>query len=203
MRNMHEKLINAFNQLVVMRAGQQEDVRLFFQPISLPKNVFLLEKGEICHALYFLGEGATRHFYCQDDKEITSCLNFEGDFVTSMYSFVSRKPSVESIITISDCQLLSISHKNLQHLYNKDLVWNKIGRLLVEQSLIKLKEHLFSLQSKTASERYDDLVSQHPEMLDRIKLGYLASFLGITQETLSRIRAKHRNRQRIKASQQN
>lgn len=199
---MYEKLIDAFNQFVVLSADQQNDVRLFFQPLSLPKNVFLLKKGEICETLNFLVEGATRHFYYQEDKEITSCLHFEGDFFTSMYSLVSRKPSVESIITLSECQLLSISYENLQHLYDKDMVWNKLGRLLLEQSLIEMKEHLFSLQSKTASERYDDLVSKHPEILDRIKLGHLASFLGITQETLSRIRAKHRNRQRINALRQ-
>ncbi|KAF3888092.1 MULTISPECIES: Crp/Fnr family transcriptional regulator [Nostocales] len=195
---MYEKMFQSLDRLVVLSEQQREDLKRVTTPQELPKDSILLEQGHICNHLHFLVEGAVRYYYHQDDKEITSGFRFEGDFINSFYSFISRKPSKESIILMLDCKLVTISYDSLQYLYNKDSVWNRLGRLSIESYYIQLEEHFFSLQSQTASERYAHLLQQYPDILNRVKLGHLASYLGVTQETLSRIRAKHRNRQRLR-----
>jgi CRP-like cAMP-binding protein len=197
---MYEKLFYVFEQLVVLSTQQREDICKLFKPRYLPKDYLLLEQGDISSDLHFLVEGAVRQSYYQDGKEITSGFGFEGDFVNSLYSFVSRKPSIENIVLIADCQLLTITYEGLQCLYEKDPVWNKLGRLIMERYYIQLEERLFRMQSQSASERYHDLLANHPEIVDRVKLGHLASYLGVTQETLSRIRSRYRNRQRFRNS---
>jgi CRP-like cAMP-binding protein len=195
---MYDKMFQAIDRLVALSEQQREDLKRVTTAQELPKDSILLEQGQICNHLHFLVEGAVRYYYHRDDKEITSGFKFEGDFINSFYSFISRKPSKESIILMSDCKLVTISYDSLQYLYSKDSVWNRLGRLSIESYYIQLEEHFFSLQSQTASERYDHLLQQYPDILKRVKLGHLASYLGVTQETLSRIRAKHRNRQRLR-----
>ncbi|MBW4575688.1 MAG: Crp/Fnr family transcriptional regulator [Aphanothece sp. CMT-3BRIN-NPC111] len=194
---MQQKIFDALNQFVMLSLEYQEELIKFVVLQEFPKDTILLKVGEVSNYLHFLAEGSVRAIYYQDSKEVTSWFGFEGDFITSFYSFVSRKPSPESIILISDCKLLSISYKNLQFLYDKDLVWNKLGRLITEHYYVEYRERILSLQSMSAAERYDELIKKHPNILDKVKLGHLASYLGITQETLSRLRATRKNRHRL------
>lgn len=194
---MYQKLFGKLNQFVVLSSKHQEELGKLVRSQELPKNAVLLELDETSNYLHFLVEGTVRAIYCQDSKEITAWFGFEGDFASSFYSFVSRKPSPERIVTTSDCKLLSISYETLQFLYEKDVVWNKLGRLVTEWYYIEYRERILSLQSMSAAERYDDLIEKHPDILGKVKLGHLASYLGMTQENLSRLRATWKNRQRI------
>jgi CRP-like cAMP-binding protein len=194
---MYQTLLNTLNQYVILSSKHQEELSKLIKPQELPKDSILLKCGEVSNNLHFLLQGSVRAIYYNDSKEITSWFGFEGDFINSFYSFVSRKPSPESIIVISDCKLLSISYQTLQSLYEKDLVWNKLGRLIIEQYYAEYRERILSLQSMSAAERYDQILQERPDILEKVKLGHLASYLGITQETLSRLRATRENRQRI------
>jgi len=156
---------------------------------ELPKGTLLLEQGKTCKYLNFMEIGFARAFYYQDGKEITSWFAFENDIVASMYSFTTQKPSYENIEIIEDSVLHSIYFDNLQQLYNMYPEFNLIGRLLIEKYFVELEERIFSLQMKSAKERYNEIVKKHPEFLKRASLGHIASYLGISQETLSRIRA--------------
>ena len=194
---MYHKLFSTLDQLVTLTSTQQAEIRQIMKPLELHKDSVLLEQGEVCGYLYFLSEGVVRQIYHQEDREITSWFAFEGEFVNSFFSFVSRRPSLESIVLVSDCKLLILSYEGLQYLYQKDLIWNKVGRLVMERYFIELEERLFAMQLHSAAERYDKLLQKHPYILSKVKLGHLASYLGVTQETLSRIRAKWEKRQRI------
>ncbi|HEY9599584.1 MAG TPA: Crp/Fnr family transcriptional regulator, partial [Cyanophyceae cyanobacterium] len=141
-------------------------------------------------------EGIVRQYYCLEGKEMTSRFAFEGDFTYSLYSFLSRKPSKTMISCVSDCKFLVITYEGLQYLYDNDPDWNRIGRVLTEHYYIELEERAFLMKAQTASERYDDFMQRYPDLVERVKLGHLASYLGVTQETLSRIRARYRNRKR-------
>ncbi len=109
-----------------------------------------------------------------------------------MRSYVENKPGYENIELLEACELYELKIDNLRKLYQQDIHIANWGRRLAEQELIKTEERLISRQVRAAGERYKDLMKQHPEFLQRIQLGYIASYLGITQVSLSRIRAEIR-----------
>jgi CRP-like cAMP-binding protein len=161
-----------------------------FTPVALAKNEFLLTEGKICRHLYFLEKGALRGYYNLDDKEITHWFGFENDFVTSFHSFTTVQPSVENIQLIEGSLLWSISKDTLTGLFNRFHEIERLVRIAYEKYYIRLEERFVNAQFKTAAERYDQLIQQSPHILERVPLGQVASYLGISQETLSRIRGR-------------
>lgn len=161
-----------------------------FEELVLPKNEFLVTEGKICRHLYFLQQGALRGFYNLNGKEITHWFAFEQDFVTSFHSFITQQPAVESIQLIEGCVLWSISKEKLEFLLDQYREVERLLRMAYEKYYIRLEERFVNAQFKTAAERYQDLLAQSPHILQRASLGAVASYLGISQETLSRIRGK-------------
>lgn len=125
-----------------------------------------------------------------DGKEITHWFGFENDFVTSLHSFITGEPSVENIHLLEDSILFSISKDSLTQLLNQYHEIERIVRLAYEKYYIRLEDRLINAQFKTATERYEKLLLERPHILERVSLGMVASYLGISQETLSRVRAK-------------
>jgi len=160
------------------------------QKVELSKGSYLITERKVCNHIYFLEKGCLRGFYNLDGKEITYWFAFENDFVTSFYSFITRKPSVENIQLIEDSSLWCMAYDDLQKLYNKHPDIERFGRLTNEHYYVMLEERFVSNHFKEARERYENLASLAPHIIQRVPLGYIASYLGITQETLSRIRNK-------------
>lgn len=160
------------------------------QKVELPKGAFLTTEGKTCNHVYFLEQGCLRGFYNLDGKDITYWFAFENNFVTSFFSFISRKPGVENIQLLEDCTLWAISYDELQHLYAKHTDIERLGRIMHERYYVMLEERFVANHFKEARERYENLATATPHILQRVPLGYIASYLGITQETLSRIRSK-------------
>jgi CRP-like cAMP-binding protein len=160
------------------------------QKVEQPKGSFLITEGKISQHIYFLEKGCLRGFYNLEGKEISYWFAFENNFVTSFFSFITRKPCVEYIQLIEDCTLWAISYENLQQLYDKHPDIERLGRIMNERYYVMLEERFLSNHFKEAKERYENLMNQAPHILQRVPLGYVASYLGISQETLSRIRSK-------------
>lgn len=158
--------------------------------IEVNKGHILLQEGKIAQKLYFVEQGLVCGKLNRDGKEIINWFSYEKQFVTSLFSFISRKPSYESIETLEKCLLFEIRYENLQLLYRQIPTFEKLGRVLTEQYYIQLEERAMSLQYLSAKERFEQFVMKEPRLYQRISLGQLSSFLGISQETLSRIRAK-------------
>ncbi|HCW07859.1 MAG TPA: Crp/Fnr family transcriptional regulator [Cytophagales bacterium] len=158
--------------------------------IELTKGSFLITEGKTCDHVYFLEHGCLRGYYNLDGKEITYWLAFENNFVTSFFSFISRKPSIEFIQLIEDSVLYSIDYTKLQTLYQKHGDIERMGRIMLERYYVMLEERFLANHFKEAKDRYENLIEKSPHILQRVPLGYIASYLGITQETLSRIRSK-------------
>lgn len=161
-----------------------------FTSVILARNEFLLTESQICRHLYFLEKGALRGFYNLEDKEITHWFAFENDFVTSFHSFTTGEPAVENIQLIEGSILWSISKDTLTGLFNQFHEIERLVRIAYEKYYIRLEERFVNAQFKTAAERYDQLLQQTPHILERVPLGQVASYLGISQETLSRIRSR-------------
>ncbi|WP_222983652.1 Crp/Fnr family transcriptional regulator [Flagellimonas meishanensis] len=167
---------------------------LFFssklQEVTLKKNTPLLKFGTIENHLSFITKGIVRFYVPREEADVTFGFLFENEFVTGYDSFLTQTPSEYQIETLTDTILWKISHKDLEEVYERTVSGNIIGRKMAENMfLIKSKREL-SLLSKTAEERYLDLFSDRPKLLQQIPLKYLASYIGVTPQALSRIRRR-------------
>jgi CRP-like cAMP-binding protein len=157
---------------------------------SVQKNSTLVKNGERCRNLYFIEKGLIRGFYYEEGKEITHWFGKENEFATSFYSFITNEPSPETIESLEDCELIQITYSGLQDLYKKFPETERIGRIITETYYIDLEERFLNIQFKSAKERYQNLLSKNPSLIQRASLGQIAAYLGITQETLSRVRSE-------------
>lgn len=155
-----------------------------------PKGEPLVTEGQTCRHLWFLQSGALRGFYNTEEREVTHWFGFEADFVTSFHSFITGQPAVETIQLLEGCVLWAISKQALTELMNRHHEIERLVRIAYERYYIRLEERYVNAHFKSAAERYEALLQQSPHILQRVPLGHVASFLGISQETLSRIRGK-------------
>jgi len=140
--------------------------------------------------MYFLEEGLVRGYYNLEGREITHWFAFENDFFTSFHSFITHQPAVESLQFLEDSCTWRISKDRLERLCQNHHELERLLRIAYEKYYLRLEERFVNAQFRSATERYQDLLHQMPHIIQRIPLGYIASYLGITQETLSRIRRK-------------
>ena len=160
------------------------------QLIRLSKNTTLIDADKVEKKLYFIKKGIVRAYTIDDGKEITFWFGKEGDLILSMRSYVENKIGYETIELMEDCELYEIKSSDLQLFYATNLDIANWGRKLAEIELIKTEERFISRQLGTAIDRYKKLLEENPSLINRVQLGYIASYLGISQVTLSRIRAE-------------
>lgn len=148
--------------------------------------------GQICNHIAFLEKGITRVYYIIEGKEITSYFNCEirNQFVCSFSSFLKRETSYEAIQAIQDTQLLLLHFNDLQQLYQQGSNFQKLGRLIAEHNYLLSIDRIRSLQFEQASDRYENFIKIYPQLINQIPHHFIASYLGVTPESLSRIRKK-------------
>lgn len=178
------------SSIITVSKKLETELNAITKKITVSKNESIVDVDNRCNDMYFVEKGLLRGYYLDDGKEITNWFAQEGEFATCFYAFVAVKPSFETIEALEDCTLTQISYSGLQSLYLKFPETERLGRIITESYYIKLEERLLSLQFKTAKERYQNFILSKPSLLQRTSLGQIASYLGITQETLSRIRAE-------------
>lgn len=157
---------------------------------SYSKHFLLHKEGAVCNHLYLINEGLARTFYYKDGQDITAHFAFEKSTITAIDSFIQRKRSRYNIELLEDTEVTSVSHQDLHGLLKNKPQHEKIVRLYLEQIYIDLAERVEDLLFHSAKERYFKLIEKNPKILQRVSLKHIASYVGITQETLSRIRAK-------------
>lgn len=157
---------------------------------TIAKGHFFAKGGKVCKELYFMEKGYARGYYELDGKEMTTWFAFENDLFTSFYSYISQKPAVENLVAMEECQVCQIRQEDLARLYKQFHEIESLGRLINEHYYVKLEERMNAKHFKTAKELYDLLLQDTPQLLQRVPLGHIASYLGMSQETLSRIRGK-------------
>ena len=155
------------------------------------KKEMLLEKGRICKNIFFIEKGLIRCFYLLNEKEVSSWFMKEGDVIISVESFFKQVPSYESIQALEDCTVYYISYEQLMHAYVTFVEFNFVGRILTEKYYTLCEQRLYSLRMHKAAERYNDLLQNDPEIIQRVPSKYIASYLGISLETLSRVKSKN------------
>lgn len=159
------------------------------EKVQFNKNEILIQQHVVNKYIYFLEEGICRIFYLKDDKEIVLDFCFPGDIILPLNSYIHSKPTYEIVDILENCTIYRIPISKLQDLYSSSLQIANWGRKLAELETLKIEERLMQSLFKSATERYADLLRKAPKFLHRIKLGFIASYLGVSQVTLSRIRA--------------
>ncbi|PLK44444.1 Crp/Fnr family transcriptional regulator [Emticicia sp. TH156] len=152
------------------------------------KKSVILQSGKTEQYLSFIEKGIVRFNIPRPDYDFTFAFAFEGTFVSAYDSFLSRQPATYNMEAVADCTLWVISHEHLQEVYRCTDIGERIGRLIAEGIYLKKMKRELSLLEDTATKRYLDMVAEQPQLIQAIPLKYLASYIGIRPQSLSRIR---------------
>lgn len=188
---MFEILFKKVAEKVTLTEEEKEITKTLFVPKKLRKKQYLLQQEDICKNLAFVEKGLLKS-YTIDEAGAEHILQFalEGYWITDMYSFLSQEPSGYNIDAVEDSELLLISHKAMDELYERVPKFERYFRILGQNNILSLHRRLTGSLSFTAEEKYLQLLEYFPDVISRVPQHMIASFLGITRETLSRIRSQ-------------
>jgi CRP-like cAMP-binding protein len=180
----------AVSRFVSFSESEKHLVENAFSFQRVPKKTVLVKEGEVARELYFINKGLIRLYYTKDIEEITGFIFKEYLFASSYDSFLSKTPSIQTLETLEDCELLVIGYNELEELYETVPKVNILTRKVAEQRFINGQRILSSFILDSPEERYRKFTEQHGDLLLRVPQHMIASFLGITPVSLSRIRKR-------------
>lgn len=184
-----EQLRTYFERFYKISDGSFEKIKSISSVISLKKKEELQATGKTCKTIYFLKSGHARIYYLKDGIDITDSFILENNMIVRVESLFQNQPSKKAIEVLEDSEIIAIDAQKLFDLYDISHEIERLFRKIFEQSHVETINRIESLQFHSAEERYKNLISIHPEIIQRVPLKYIASFLGITQVSLSRIRS--------------
>ena len=168
-----------------------DDTISLFAEQNLKKGDFFVKQNTVCRHIAFIIKGTLRTYYINEKaEETTSCFCTKNNLTTSYKSFIQQQPSKLILQAIEDTHLLVLDYENLQKLYATSKVWQNIGRVVAEREFIVMEQYASILNNETAQEKYLRLLIEQPSVLQKAKIEDIASYLGVTRRTLSRIRKK-------------
>jgi CRP/FNR family transcriptional regulator, anaerobic regulatory protein len=165
-------------------------ISTFFKPLKLKKGDYFLKAGRYSDRLGFVQTGIIREYVFINDKEITKWISTKGYFVVDLSSFAFQQRARWNIQALTDCELYVIDNLSYQSIGEVIPSWPKLEKLFIAKCFTVLEDRVLQHLSMTAEERYNQLFSFNKELFNQVPLQYLASMLGITPETLSRLRKK-------------
>ena len=186
-----EPLLDYFQQVMPLSIEEKQLVTELFKPRLYRKRQYVLQEGDICNQFNFIVRGCLR-MYKVDEKGNTYIIQFaaENRWLSNIGSFHERKPSELNIDALEDTIVLQISYENLLSLYTNAPKFDRIFRVLIENSFVSLQKRLLQNISSTAEDRYNSFLDSYSHLTNRLPRTQIASFLGITPEFLSRLRNK-------------
>jgi CRP-like cAMP-binding protein len=190
-KQMSTGLKSFISKYVTLSEGDLADVMSRFKSRTVKKNEFLLQEGDVCTDLVFVQDGCVRLYYLEADVEISVWFAFKNSSAIDIYSFISEKPSNNFLQAIEDTEILYLPKTELNQLYQTLPQMQEMMRNFWEDAVLNLIDRFTALQRDSAEQRYRDLMSK-PPYLQKIPQKYLASFIGVTPTSLSRIRKQIR-----------
>lgn len=190
---IYENLFAHIEQKVRLTPTEKEQISSFFRVKKLRKRQFLLQEEDVCNDFAFVSQGLLKS-YVLDEKgnENINLFGWEGWWIADFQSFLFQTPAKLAIEAIEDCELLLLSRVNYDQMLEEVPVMERYFRLVYERSLATKDQRLVTAQTYSAEEKYIHLIQTYPELMQRIPQSLLASFLGLTPETFSRIKHKKR-----------
>jgi CRP-like cAMP-binding protein len=181
-------LLKFISQFAEFKEVEIEAAKKFIRVIHLKKNEIFINEGEIANQIAFTNSGYLRVYYNHDGEEITRDITPLHTFATALPSFVSQTPSFEIISAITNCELFVIQKNDLEYLYSTFPKWERLGRRIIEEMFVESQRRIYSFITETAETRYKRILKQYPDILHDVPLKYIADFLGIKLQSLSRLR---------------
>lgn len=157
---------------------------------EFPKKHLLLKEGQIENYLSFVETGVIRYYIPKLENDLTFTFVFDNSFVSGYNSFLTREPSTYQIETLTKVTLWRLTYNDLQTIYHETEIGNHIGRQASEDLFLKKSKRELSLLNETAEQRYQNLFTEQPHLIQQIPLKYIASYIGVTPQALSRIRKR-------------
>lgn len=189
-QRLRNDLQKCISEQVHIPAKAMEDILSRFHPQILKAGEKFIEPGRICKKMAYIQNGILRVYNIADGKEITLWIGNRNRFITDLSSFIHQKPANWFIEAIVTSQLLTISREQHYDLVSKYHEWIEFDNRLLSNAFTLIEQRMFSHLYMSAEERYMTLLNSDPELFNQVPLKHIASMLGMTPETLSRLRAK-------------
>lgn len=184
-----EKVLNEIGEIYLPLSNEcQEELIANSKVSAFKRGEVVVREGQFSKKAYLIVEGCSRAYYLKDGKDISDWFTFENQFMAAIVSFFSDKPSPHYVEFVEDSTVLEFSKDVMDKLTNKHHDFERFISKMVTETMLGLCERLYTIQFNKADERYNHLLSIYPNITNRIPLTHIASYLGITLETLSRIR---------------
>ncbi|MDN3691591.1 Crp/Fnr family transcriptional regulator [Chryseobacterium tructae] len=188
---MHDKLLQYMRSNHNFSQKEIEMIQQYFEPVSFLKNTVIEEAGKIPNYLYYIVSGYLRLFYLDENgNEVTTHINCPPGFFTSYFHFSNGTISDHHVECITACELLRITKKDLDHLVNESQAMKDFSISVFQHSIAYNENRSRELSALNAEQRYLKLLKDYPEIIQHVPIQYIASFLGMKPESLSRIRRK-------------
>lgn len=184
-----DDILAHFSSLTTVSPQLAGELRQRIHLHRVERNSHLHQAGAICARTYWIKRGLLRLYYLKDGREVTDFFSAENQWITSAYSFMRQVPDQFYLQAVEPSELYSLTTHDLGWLFEHFPEMERFGRIVISQQFMQQSERLNALQFSSAAERYGHFCQAHQGILSRLPLGMVASYLGITQETLSRIRA--------------
>ena len=178
------------SRFVTLSDAELEDIANKFKSKVVKKNSYVLKEGDTCKDLVFVQKGCLRLYYVKDDIDVSVWFAFKHSSAIEIYSFISENPSEYFLQAIEDSEVLYLPKTALKKLYERHPKMQEMMKNFWEAVLLDLINRFTALQKDSAEKRYLDLLNKQPDYLESIPQKYLASFIGVTPTSLSRIRKK-------------
>ncbi|TWF40443.1 CRP-like cAMP-binding protein [Chitinophaga polysaccharea] len=184
-----DNLMQFVRKILPMSRDKAEQLVEKFQPMKIGKHEYLLKAGKVCSETHFIESGTLRAYtYDLDGNEVTTAFYVKHTFAADLLSFFKRDPAKEYIQAITDCETWYLTYEDMQANFHTIPEFREYGRLNIVEQYSQLKERMLSMLQETAEQRYSRLISSSPEIFQEVPLKYIASYLGIADTSLSRIR---------------
>ena len=187
---MHDLLLQTLRQIAPIELDEEQFFRSIFKEMHIKKGDFFLKAGEINNKLGFVNKGLIRYFVYKNDDESTIEFTSEGEFIAEYQSFLDNSEAIQYIQAIEDTTLLVTDNDGIQQLYNTTKNGNLIGRLVIEYRYNHLMKQLLSIYMHDPEQRYRNFIKVYPDLIQRVPQYYVASYVGVKPESLSRIRKR-------------
>ena len=183
-----DSFLQLIRQCVPLTPADEDLITDLFEPVTYQKGEVLIEIGRVATHLYYINSGFLRAYHLEEGSEITNHLGGPNSFITAYLSFTTKMPSDESVVAITACELLRITNDKLSQLYRQSHNLAVFGIMMSDRYLIFNNQRSRDLITLSAEQRYLKLLQETPALVQTVPLQYIASYIGVKPESLSRIR---------------
>lgn len=188
---MQQKLVDFIQSGHPLSQMDKDLIFQYFEPVLFPKNRIIEEEGKVPEYLYYIVSGYLRLFhYNENGDEVTTHINCPPGFFTSYFNFINATKSNENVECITECELLRITRTDLDSLTSKSEAMKNFSIKVFQKSIVYNENRSTELATLSGEKRYRKLIENYPGILHNVPITYIASFLGMKPESLSRIRRK-------------